>query len=390
MIELLAKIFVKNKDDVKNPDTRNAYGVLCGAVGIFFNILLFAGKIISGLISRSVAIIADAFNNLFDVLASVVTLVGFKMSSKKPDEDHPFGHGRMEYIAGLFVSFLIIAVGFELFRSSIDAIREPKKLESSVITIATLSVAILVKFYMYFYNRKTAKKINSAAMEATAKDSLSDTISTFVVLLCIIVDHFWTVPLPLDGIAGIFVAIFILINGIQSIKDTIDPLLGLKANKEFATEIEAVVKNHPPIQAIHDLVIHDYGPGRLMISLHAEVPGSEDIFKLHEVIDDAENDLAKKFNCMATIHMDPIDTKNPMLNKFKLYIANEAKKIDESLSVHDVRMVPGASHTNVIFDAVRPHACHLSDAELKTVLRKKAKEFDKKFNAVIHIDNPFS
>lgn len=389
MIELLAKIFIKNKDDIKNPNVRNAYGVLCGAVGVFFNILLSLGKILCGLLSKSVAIIADAFNNLSDALASIVTLIGFKIAGKKSDEDHPFGHGRMEYIAGLFVSFLIIVVGFELLRSSVDAIRNPKPLEYSIYTIIMLILAILVKFYMFFYNAHTGKKINSLAMLATAKDSLGDTISTAVVLLCIIIDKFSNLNLPFDGIAGIFVAIFILINGIQAIKETIDPLLGLKPEKDFVDAIQKEVESHSPISGIHDLVVHDYGPGRVMISLHAEVPGSENIFYLHDVIDVAESDLAKKFNCSATIHMDPIDDKNPKLNEIKKYLANEVKKINEKLTVHDVRMVRGDTHSNIIFDVVRPHNFNISDKDLKKMLSTKVKDYDNKFIAVIKIDEAF-
>lgn len=271
MIGLLARLFIKDYNDVKNPDVRGRYGVLCGIAGICFNFLLFSGKFIAGIFSKSVAVIADAFNNLSDAAASIVTIVGFKISGKKPDADHPFGHGRMEYIAGLVVSFLILVVGFELLMSSIDSIRNPEPLDTSVFTVVMLVAAILVKFYMFFYNRRIGKKILSSAMEATAKDSLNDTVSTAVVLAAVIIELFFpNSKFPFDGVAGIFVAVFIFYNGIESIKDTVNPLLGVPADREFVKQVEEEVMKFKPICGIHDLIVHDYGPGRVMISLHAE------------------------------------------------------------------------------------------------------------------------
>ncbi len=390
MFSLLAAIFIKNRDDVKNPKVRESYGVLSGIVGIVFNFLLFASKLFAGLLSKSVSVIADAFNNLSDAAASIVTIVGFRLSVKNPDDEHPFGHGRMEYISGLIVSFLILFVGLELLKSSISAIFNPVDLDSSAFTIIALCVSILIKFYMFLYNRRIAKKIESAAMDATSKDSLNDCVSTLAVLLVIIATKlFPQLKLPLDGIAGILVALFIIKGGIDSVKETVDPLLGKKANPEFVAEIEKTVMAHSMVRGIHDLVVHDYGPGRTMVSLHVEVPGNLDIFSIHDEIDCIEVELSKKFKCDATIHMDPVDLNNEKIAELKEYLAKVSKEINPELTVHDVRMVPGKTHTNVIFDAVKPFGCKLTPLELQKELSKKVKEFNKSYNAVIHLDMPF-
>lgn len=390
MIGVLARLLIKNADDVKNPCVREKYGILCGVAGICLNVLLFIGKLIAGIFSKSVAVVADAFNNLSDAAASIVTVVGFKISGKKPDKDHPFGHGRMEYIAGLIVSFLILAVGIELFKSSLDSILHPKPLDTSIFTVVTLVSAILVKFYMFFYNRRIGKKIQSAAMEATAKDSLGDTISTAVVLVSSVVSLMLPdVHFPFDGAAGMFVAAFIFYNGIKSIKDTVNPLLGVPADKEFVKQIEAEVMSFQPICGVHDLIVHDYGPGRMMISLHAEVPGNLNIFDLHDVIDNAEVAVAQKFNCSVTIHMDPVDVQSPEIQMLRNYISQETKKIAPGLTVHDIRIVPGNTHTNIIFDAVRPYGCCFSEDELVEKLSECVRSLNSSYRCVIHVDNPF-
>ena len=371
-------------------EQREAYGIKCGITGIILNVLLFTGKLLAGIFSKSVAVIADAFNNLSDAAASVVTVAGFKLSGKKPDADHPFGHGRMEYIAGLIVSFLILMVGLELLKSSVESVVHPEKTDSSIFTVCALVASICVKCIMYVYNHVIAKKICSPAMEATAKDSLNDCISTSVVLVTVIVNYF--VPdfsLPLDGIAGLIVAVFILRSGYEAAKDTVDPLLGVKADPEFVKEIESCVLEHKPISGIHDLIVHDYGPGRLMISLHAEVPGNENIFDLHEIIDETEYEISERFGCQVTIHMDPVDVTNPELDTLKAYIKKVAEKIDEKLTFHDLRIVPGQGHTNVIFDIVRPNDCSLSEEDLKLVFRKAIFDYNKVYFAVINIDNPY-
>ncbi len=394
MLNLLAKIFIKDGKNYKNPQVRNQYGILCGIVGICFNVFLFAFKFFAGILSNSVAVVADAFNNLSDATGSIVTILGFKISGKKPDAEHPFGHGRMEYIAGLIVSFLIIIMGYELLKSSIGAIKNPVPLKTDFLTIVILSVSILVKFYMYFYNHSLSKKMNSVVMEATAKDSLNDTISTGVVLAVVLVNIIFgslgkEISVPLDGFAGLFVAIFILKGGFDSVKETVDPLLGKNADKEFVDDIEKTVMAHKKICGMHDLVLHDYGPEKIMVSFHAEVPGDENIFELHDEIDNIECEISRKFNCSCVIHMDPIDKNNAELEQLKNFIVEKAKKVEPNISIHDLRIVPGPSHTNVIFDAVHPFESKYTEDELKEILCGIVKEYNPSYFAVIQIDQPF-
>ncbi len=387
MIRLLARLFIKNNKDYSKPEVRTAYGMLCGSFGIFLNILLFAGKLLAGLISKSVAMIADAFNNLSDAASSLIQLFGFKLSSKKPDEEHPFGHGRMEYISGLIISFLILLMGFELLKSSVNSIRNPEQLSVSLLSLCIMGASIAVKIYMYVYNHSIGKKIDSVSMEAVAKDSLSDTISTFFVIAAALVSPYTS--LPVDGIAGIIVALFILYTGYESAKETIEPLLGTTPSKEFVDDIEKELLTHKPIVAMHDLVVHDYGPGRRMISLHAEVPGNMNIFDLHDVIDVAEVSIAHKFNCAVVIHMDPIDLNNPRLNELKAYLEKILPEIHSNLTAHDIRMVPGNTHTNLIFDVVKPFDLALSDFELRRLIWEKVhKNFEDTY-CVITVDAPF-
>lgn len=387
MLKLLVKIFVKNSNNYTDPKVRSDYGVLCGAFGIFWNLILFAAKFIFGTISASIALVADAFNNLSDAASSIVQILGFKLSSKKPDPEHPFGHGRIEYIAGLIISFLILIMAVELFKSSIEALINPQSVQFSTATLIIMIFAIAVKFYMFFYNHSVAKKINSVSMEATAKDSLSDTISTFAVIVSFVISRFTT--FPVDGIAGLVVAFFILKTGIESAKETIEPLLGTSPSAEFVDQIYEELLSHKPICGMHDLVVHDYGPGRLMISLHAEVPGDMDIFELHDVIDVAEVSIAMKFNCHVIIHMDPIDTKNKKLSEMKEMLKEELASINGEITCHDVRMVPGPSHTNLIFDIVKPFSCSLSDDELKELVGKKIMARCQNTFCVITVDQPF-
>lgn len=388
MIKLLAKLFIKDHANYKDTVVRQNYGVLCGGVGIFLNLVLFTFKLIFGTITASVAIVADAFNNLSDAASSCVQILGFKLSGKKPDPEHPFGHGRIEYVAALGISFLILLMGVELIKSSVDALIHPNPVTFSMTAIIVLAVSILVKAYMYFYNHRIGKKIDSVAMEATAKDSLSDTITTFVVIISTVASKFTS--FPVDGIAGIIVGLFILKTGFESAKETIDLLVGVAATKDLAEEIEQELKQFKNIVGMHDLIVHDYGPGRMMISLHAEVPGDKNIFDLHEEIDLAEVTLSKKFNCQTTIHMDPVDVGNKDLEEIKLIIKEEVHKISEKMTFHDVRMVPGVNNSNVIFDVVKPFDCKLSDDELKSLLAQNIGDRAKfKISCVITIDQPY-
>lgn len=388
MIKFLSKMFIKDYTNYKDPHVRQNYGVLCGSVGIFFNILLFTFKLIFGTITASVAIVADAFNNLSDAASSCVQILGFKLSGKKPDPEHPFGHGRIEYVAALGISFLILLMGVELVKSSIKSLIHPEPVTFSITAIVVLVVSILVKAYMYLYNHKVGKKIDSVAMEATAKDSLGDTITTFLVIVSLVASKFTS--FPVDGVAGIIVGLFILKTGFESAKETVNLLIGVAATKDLAEEIEKELLKFHDIICMHDLVVHDYGPGRMMISLHAEVPGDKNIFDLHEEIDLAEYTLSQKFNCQTIIHMDPIDLNNKDLDEFRQIIKEETQKISPNMSFHDVRIVPGTNNSNLIFDVVKPFDCQLSDDELKktlfTNIRARAKI---PVMCVITIDQPY-
>ena len=387
MISLLAKKFIKNREDVTSPAVRQAYGMLCGIVGIGFNVLLFALKLFAGTLSGSIAITADAFNNLSDAGASIVTLLGFKLAGQKPDPEHPFGHGRLEYISGLIVSMVILLMGIELAKSAVEKILHPEAVEFTLLTGGILLASILVKLYMYLYNRAVGKKIGSAAMEATAMDSLSDCAATAAVLAATLIGHFTS--LQIDGWCGIVVAALVLWAGIQAARDTISPLLGQPPAPEFVQRIEEIVLSSPVVQGIHDLIVHDYGPGRVMISLHAEVPAHGDIMALHDEIDNVEKQLHDKLGCEAVIHMDPIVTNDEAVNVTHQRIAALVRGIDENISIHDFRMVTGPTHTNVIFDAVVPYGCKMSDREAEEKIKKAVHELDPSYFAVVQIDKSY-
>ena len=386
MIKLLSKIFIKN-EDFKTPEVRRKYGILCGGVGIFLNLLLFAAKFAAGVFSGSIAVTADAFNNLSDAGSSVITMIGFKMAGQKPDTEHPFGHGRIEYISGLIVSLLILLMGTELLKSSVEKIFSPEPSDYGVFTIIILFAAIAVKFYMYFYNRRIADKIRSEAMKATAADSLSDCLATSAVLVAVIVSRFSGIDI--DGWCGVAVALFIIVAGVKAAKETISPLLGQKPDREFVESIEKSVLSHPEILGIHDLIVHDYGPGRVMISLHAEVSDKENITTIHEIIDEAERELSKNLNCHAVIHMDPISTDDEEANRLKKEVSEIVKATDPTLSLHDFRIVKGDRRTNIIFDLVVPYAEENDEEKIKSVISQKIKELDKTYFAVIEIDNDY-
>lgn len=387
MISLLSRWFIRDRDNVGDPSVRRAYGQLCGLVGISLNILLFIGKFLAGTVSGSIAITADAFNNLSDAGSSVITLLGFRIAGRKPDPEHPFGHGRIEYISGLIVSGLILLMGVELAKTSFDKILHPEAVDFSVLAIVILVVSIAVKLYMGLYNRQIGKKINSAAMAATAADSVSDSISTAAVLAAMLVVKL--TGLMIDGYVGMVVAVLILISGIKAAKETIAPLLGQAPEPEFVKQIEDIVMAHEPVCGIHDLVVHDYGPGRVMISLHAEVPASGDILELHDVIDNAEVALRKELNCEAVIHMDPIVTDDRVTSELRAEVAKMVKSIDERMSIHDFRMVPGNTHTNLIFDAVVPHDIGLSNQEVGDRIRRLVQNMDGNYFAVVLVEHSY-
>lgn len=388
MIKLLAKIFIKDSQNTADSKVRVAYGYLCGAVGIALNILLFAGKIIAGTISGSVAVTADAFNNLSDAGSSIISLIGFRLASQKPDPHHPFGHGRFEYIASLIISIIIVLMGFELGKSSFEKIVAPQAVEYSAVTFAVLGASVLVKLYMFFYNNSVGKKIDSATMRATAMDSISDAVSTGAVLISAVISMFTN--LALDGWMGLVVAVFIMVTGFKSAKETIDSLLGTPPSPEFVKQIEDMALQYDDIIGVHDMIVHNYGPGRTFVSLHAEVPSDGDIVAIHDTVDNAEREIAKELGCLVTIHMDPVDVHDEHTAQLRENVSEIIKQINPDITFHDFRVVSGPTHTNLIFDIVSPMDCGLSDQELADTIADKIHQCNESYFAVINVDKDFA
>lgn len=383
----LVRLFIKDCDNVTDPAVRERYGILSGAVGIALNLLLSAGKLFAGLMTGSISITADAFNNLSDAGSSVVTLVGFKLAGQKADDGHPFGHGRMEYLAGLLVSLMILLVGVELGRSSIGKILRPEAVDFSLVSTGILAASILVKLWMGQFNRGLGRKIGSAAMAATAADSLSDAVATAAVLAGTLVNRFAHVNI--DGWVGLAVAVFILRSGWGAAKDTINPLLGESPDPELVKQLRELVLSHPQVVGMHDLIIHDYGPGRRLCSFHAEVPQDADILDAHDAIDHIEREIKEKFGIETTVHMDPIATADEKVNQLRRQVADLARVVEPEMTIHDFRVVRGPTHTNVIFDAVVPHKCRLTDEEVLQRLRQAVSALDPAYQAVIQIDRAY-
>ena len=388
MITLLTNLFIAQKENTDSPGVRRAYGMICSFVGISLNILLFAGKCFAGLISGSIAVTADAFNNLSDAGSSLITLIGFKFSDLKAPSEHPFGHGRIEYLSGLAVAVIILLMGLELAKSSVIKIIHPKAVESSLLTVIILIISICIKLYMAYYNRTIGKKINSSAMKATAVDSLSDSAATTVVLISMLILRL--TGINTDGYNGLLVALFILYAGFNSAKDTISPLLGQPADPELVQNIHDIVMAHDEIIGIHDLVVHDYGPGRLMISLHGEVSGDGNIFSLHDAIDRIENELNEKLHCEAVIHMDPVEVNNSRIVENRKLLAEKIKELDSEITIHDFRMVTGSTNTSLIFDAVIPFDSKLSDEEARRQIEELVSREFENCTAVVKIDKAYT
>ncbi len=387
MITLLARLFIKDRDKVADAAVRRAYGMLCSLTGIGLNVLLFLGKYLAGRLSGSIAMTADAFNNLSDAGSSVITLLGFRMAAKKPDPGHPFGHGRIEYLSGVAVSIIIIVVGVQLGLESIDKIMNPQPVDAGLLPMLVLVASICVKGYMFAYNRGIGRKINSPGMAATAMDSLSDSIATSVVLISMLLSRFAGVNA--DGWGGIAVACFIIFSGFKAAKETLSPLLGNPPDPQLVHDITSIVFSHSEVMNVHDLIVHDYGPGRLMVSLHAEVPGNGDIYALHDTIDTIEYELSSKLGCDAVIHMDPVSPDGTKTAHMRDELAEAAKSIDPRLSIHDFRIVDGPTHTNVIFDAVLPNDSKLTEEEAVAQLETLVHSLWQNSHPKVHIDRPF-
>lgn len=385
MIKALLRAAIRNGDPA-DPEVRRRCGALSGGVGIVLNLLLAGGKLAAGLITSSVAIIADGINNLSDAATSVVTLIGFRIAGQKADADHPFGHGRFEYIAGLVVSLAILLMGLEVGRSSLSALFHRDEVLFSPVAMVILCVAIAVKLWLFLFNRALGRAIDSAAMEAAAADSLSDTLSTGVVLLSALAGQF--LHIHVDGLAGLLVAAFILKTGWESVRDTLDPLLGRPMDPDLARDIDEIAVSHENILGIHDLVYHDYGPGRAMMSFHAEVPAEGDLLVLHDMIDHVEQELKERHHIDTVIHMDPV-VRDERTETTRKRVAELAREIDPGITIHDFRMVPGLTHTNLIFDLVLPYSSTLTEKEANSAMTQKLQSLDPCYCPVIQVEHSF-
>ncbi|MBQ9859741.1 MAG: cation transporter [Clostridia bacterium] len=385
--EQLIRLFIKQPQDTASPKVRYAYGRLASFTGLVCNLLLFVGKLLAGILSGSVAIIADAFNNLSDAGSGIVTLLGFKLASAPPDDDHPFGHGRMEYLSAMGVAVLIILAGFELASSALDKILHPVPAQFSWLTVGILAAAIAVKLWMAVFYRHVGKRIQSDALLAASVDSRNDVICTALVLVTTLLSRFCA--LSIDGYVGMAVALFIMWSGFLVIRETISPLLGQAPNPELVENIRSTVMEFEGIVGIHDMIIHDYGPGRTIVSLHAEVPADRPIGKSHDIIDNIENRLMEKYNLVSCIHMDPVETDNPEALRLKEMAIGLVTAIDPALSIHDFRVVVGDTHTNLLFDVVTPHGYKDRDG-LSTRIKQAVHAADEKLYAVIKIETSFT
>lgn len=388
MAELLAKLFIKDYKNTKNPSVRAAYGELSGGVGIVVNLLLTAAKFFVGTITGSISVSADAVNNLSDAGSSVITLAGFKMAKKPADKDHPYGHGRIEYITALIVSFLILLMGFELLKSSVDKIRHPEPVTYSTVALVILLLSIGMKLWLAYFNHRLGKKIDSAATKAVVTDSLSDTAATAVALAALVISKF--TDIPIDGWFGIVVALFIFRSGLEILKDTIALLLGKPPEREFFEEIENAILSYDGIVGVHDLIIHDYGPGRTFASAHAEVPANVDIMQSHDTVDLIERDLFQKYGMLISIHMDPVIVDDARIDTLKSMCAAVLAEVEASVTFHDFRVVEGPTHTNLIFDVVVPHGCAKEDKWICDAVSEKLSKIDERYFCVITVDHAFN
>ncbi|MDD2619706.1 MAG: cation diffusion facilitator family transporter [Syntrophomonadaceae bacterium] len=387
MHDFLLKFFIRNYEDVKNPNVREQYGKLGGIVGIVVNVFLFIIKFAVGTWSHSVSIIGDAVNNLSDAGSSVISLISFKMSNKPPDKDHPFGHARIEYIASSIVGFLILLIGWELIKTSFEKILHPSAIEFSIITVFVLGFSILAKLWLYRLNTNLGKRINSSVMNATAADSLADVTATSAVLASTIISPL--IEFQLDGYMGVAVAIFIMISAIKILKEMLDSLLGRMPSSELINMIVAYIKKYPGVLGIHDLVVHDYGPHRCFASVHVEVDARVDVLESHDLIDNIERDISAELDIPLVIHMDPIVIDDPFVNQMHQLTEQVIKMIDTSISMHDFRVVKGATHSNIIFDVTIPFNYKKEESQIIEEITRGINEINKNLNPVITIDRSY-
>ena len=385
MTSLLPRLFVRNYENTDDPGVRSGYGKLAGVVGILCNAVLFGAKLLIGTLSGSVSITADAINNLSDASSSVVTLLGFKLAEKPADADHPFGHARIEYLSGLIVAAMILLIGVELVKSSFQKILHPEPVDFSVAAVLVLALSIGVKLWMAHFNRTLGRRIQSETLIATAADSRNDVISTAAVLAAGLVGRF--TGLEIDGCVGMLVALFILYSGISIAKDTVDPLLGEAPTDELVRMISQEIRSYDKVLGIHDLMVHDYGPGRRFASVHVEMDSREDPLVCHDIIDDIERDFLTKHHIHLVIHYDPIVTDDEELNGMRELTGRVIAELDPRFTLHDFRMVRGPGHTNLVFDLVIPFEMAGRTKELSREINRRIKAVDEKYNAVITFDD---
>lgn len=388
MGKLFIKLFIRDYENTRDPKVRERYGKFAGIVGIISNLILCIMKILIGIFSRSIAIIADGINNLADASSSIMTLVGFKLASKPEDEGHPYGHARIEYLTGLFISILIIILGVQLLKTSVEKILHPEALEFSYITIIVLIAAIIIKLWQTFFNISIGRKINSVTLMATGADSRNDVIATSVVLISVLVGKF--TGLQIDGYMGCLVALFIIWSGIQLVRETSSPLLGEAPDDELVDSIIETVKKEPGILGIHDLMVHNYGPGKIFASIHIEVDADGDLMKSHDMIDNIERLVKKSLNIEFVAHMDPVKTNDPLINKLHTVISEAFAPLEGVESIHDFRIVPGPTHTNIIFDVVLSTSCRYPEKQILKIADDAVKAIDDNYFVVVTFDRAYT
>lgn len=384
MTTLLVKLFVKNSEDILNPQVRKSYGTLSGGVGIVCNLILFFIKLMTGLISASISVVADAFNNLSDAASSIITIIGFKLADRPADNDHPYGHGRYEYLSGLLIALLIVMTAFELLKSSVDKILHPSPVDFSLFSFVILIFSIGLKMWMALFNKKIGKKLNASAMLATAADSLSDCVATGAVLISLIVGHIFNINI--DGYAGVLVALFVFKAGIDAASDTLQPLLGQAPDPEFVKALENDILKEGKIRGIHDLHIHDYGPGRVIVSLHAEISAEMNVMEAHDIIDNTEEKIKRKYKCDISIHMDPVETENETTNKLKGQVGDIINAISPELHFHDFRITNGPERVNIIFDLEVPFGFEIKDNDIIKTINDNVKAINPNYYVVAKVD----
>lgn len=386
-MQFLIKKYIKDYDQVEKREVRERYGTFVSIISIICNIFLATSKLFVGIFSKSISIQADALNNYSDVGSNLATLFGFKLASKHPDTDHPYGHGRIEYISGLIISFLILLVALQSLKESVMKIIEPEIIQFSYIGIAVLLFSLVVKFWMAKMNQKIGERIHSTSLKAASQDSYNDMMTTFAAMIGMLLSHFasWNI----DGWIGLFVSFIVLKAGYDVFKDTVGPLLGQAPDRELVESIEKLVKSYQGIIGIHDLIMHDYGPGRSFVTLHAEVDCHADLLEIHDVIDLIEREILSRYHIHATIHMDPVDSTNEMVNELKVKVVQIIKGINEAYTIHDFRLVSGPTHTNILFDVVLPPGDESNVVALKEKIDQEVKRLDQNFFTVVEVDRAY-